>query len=375
MEILIYIFSFLLLVSVVVFLHELGHYYFAKRYGVKVTRFLICGLPFFGLDKEFIGWTDKSGTRWSIGYFPLGGFVDFFGSNDMLLNQEEIKKKYSSEEQKFLLQNKKTYQKILFAFGGPLANFLTAIIIFSFISIFIGKDFSPALVSNVTDNSPAQEAGILAGDKIIKINGHEVISVRDVTKFISISLTKSINVVVERDGAKKTFDIIPMYIEDNRQITSRKKAKRRVIGISLVTPQNKNYLERLGLSKALYFALKDLIFLSKYTLIHFGNLLIGKVDPTNLSGPIGIAQLSGELIQIGFIPFLLLMAHLSISLGLINLFPIPVLDGGHIMFFVIEKILGRPIKKETLEFLFRIGMSLLIFLMFFTFYVDIINFS
>lgn len=375
MEILIYIFSFLLLVSVIVFLHELGHYYFAKRYGVKVTRFLICGLPFFGLDKELIGWTDKSGTRWSIGYFPLGGFVDFFGSNDMLLNQEDIKKKYSSEDQKFLLQNKKTYQKVLFAFGGPLANFLTAIIIFSFISIFIGKDFSPAIVSGVTENSPAQKAGILTGDKIIKINGHEVVGVSDVSRLITISLSDSIGVSVERNGAKEIFNITPMYIEDDQQIISRKSAKRKVIGISLAPPKKDEYFEKLGPSKAIYYAVKETVFLSKYILIHLGNLIIGKADLANLSGPIGIAQVSGELIKIGFIPFLLLMAHLSVSLGLLNLLPIPVLDGGHIMFFTLEKILGRPLKKETLEFLFRIGMSLLIMLMFFTFYIDIINFS
>ena len=138
-----YLIPFLLLISVIVFIHEYGHYYFARRYGVRVTRFLVFGLPFLGLDKELFGWTDKHGTRWSIGYFPLGGFVDIFGSRDYLLTKEEIEKKYKPEDRKYLLQTKKIYQKILFAFGGPLANFLTAILIYSMFSLFVEKILPP----------------------------------------------------------------------------------------------------------------------------------------------------------------------------------------------------------------------------------------
>tara|TARA_Y100000590_G_scaffold358249_1_gene413512 strand:- start:130 stop:1254 length:1125 start_codon:yes stop_codon:yes gene_type:complete len=371
-----YIIPFILLLSIIVFIHEYGHYYFAKRYGVKVTRFLIFGLPFAGLDKELIGFTDKSGTRWSIGYFPLGGFVDIFGSRDPFITKKEIQEKYTPEEQSYLLQTKKPYQKILFAFGGPLANFLTAIIIFSMISIFVGKDFTPATISSINEDGPAEKAGLMINDRIIGINGHKIISINDVPKLISISLSKEIEIEVIRNNAKKSYLVKPEYIKDETPINlKRKNSKRRIIGIGISALNNKIEFKKIGPAKAIYYAVSDTLFMCKYILIHIGNLLIGKADISNLSGPIGIAQISGEVVKLGFLPFLMLIAHISISLGLVNLLPIPVLDGGHIMFYTLEKILGRPLKRKTQEFLFRIGFAILMTLMFFTFYVDFVNYS
>ena len=371
-----YIISFILLLSIIVFIHEYGHYYFAKRYGVKVTRFLIFGLPFAGLDKELIGFTDKSGTRWSIGYFPLGGFVDIFGSRDPFITKKEIQEKYTPEEQSYLLQTKKPYQKILFAFGGPLANFLTAIIIFSMISIFVGKDFTPATISSINEDGPAEKAGLMINDRIIGINGHKIISINDVPKLISISLSKEVEIEIIRNNAKKSYLVKPEYIKDETPINlKRKNSKRRIIGIGISALNNKIEFKKIGPAKAIYYAVSDTLFMCKYILIHIGNLLIGKADISNLSGPIGIAQISGEVVKLGFLPFLILIAHISISLGLVNLLPIPVLDGGHIMFYTLEKILGRPLKRKTQEFLFRIGFTILMTLMFFTFYVDFLNYS
>ncbi len=371
-----YIISFILLLSIIVFIHEYGHYYFAKRYGVKVTRFLIFGLPFAGLDKELIGFTDKSGTRWSIGYFPLGGFVDIFGSRDPFITKKEIQEKYTPEEQSYLLQTKKPYQKILLAFGGPLANFLTAIIIFSMISIFVGKDFTPATISSINEDGPAEKAGLMINDRIIGINGHKIISINDVPKLISISLSKEIEIEVIRNNAKKSYLVKPEYIKDETPINlKRKNSKRRIIGIGISALNNKIEFKKIGPAKAIYYAVSDTLFMCKYILIHIGNLLIGKADISNLSGPIGIAQISGEVVKLGFLPFLMLIAHISISLGLVNLLPIPVLDGGHIMFYTLEKILGRPLKRKIQEFLFRIGFVILMTLMFFTFYVDFVNYS
>ena len=371
-----YIIPFILLLSIIVFIHEYGHYYFAKRYGVKVTRFLIFGLPFAGLDKELIGFTDKSGTRWSIGYFPLGGFVDIFGSRDPFITKKEIQEKYTPEEQSYLLQTKKPYQKILLAFGGPLANFLTAIIIFSMISIFVGKDFTPATISSINEDGPAEKAGLMINDRIIGINGHKIISINDVSKLISISLSKEVEIEIIRNNAKKSYLVKPEYIKDETPINlKRKNSKRRIIGIGISALNNKIEFKKIGPAKAIYYAVSDTLFMCKYILIHIGNLLIGKADISNLSGPIGIAQISGEVVKLGFLPFLMLIAHISISLGLVNLLPIPVLDGGHIMFYTLEKILGRPLKRKTQEFLFRIGFTILMTLMFFTFYVDFLNYS
>ena len=371
-----YIIPFVFLLSVVVFLHEFGHYYFARKYGVKVTRFLIFGLPFAGLDKELIGFTDKSGTRWSIGYFPLGGFVDIFGSRDPFITKKEIEEKYTPEEQSYLLQTKKSYQKILVAFGGPLANFLTAILIFASLSMFVGKDFTPATISSLIKDGPAEKAGLMVNDVITEVNGHKIVGIRDVSKLISISLSKEIEVKVNRNEIEETVVVMPEYIKDESGITSkRKNAKRRIIGIQLAPLNNEVDFKKLGPAMAFYYAVGDTLFMCKYILIHIGNLLIGKADVSGLSGPVGIAQISGDVAKLGLLPFILLIAHISISLGLVNLLPIPVLDGGHIMFYSLEKILGRPVKRKTQEFLFRIGFAVLMTLMCFTFYVDFLNFA
>ena len=221
--------SFLILISIVVFIHELGHYYFARKYGVKVTRFLIFGLPFFGLDKELLGWTDKNGTRWSIGFFPLGGFVDIFGSKDYLSTKEEIEKKYKLEDHKYLLQSKKIYQKILFALGGPLANFLTAIIIFFMVAMFAGKAFSPAIILKVKENSPAEKAGLMPKDQIVKINNSKIDSVFDVSRMIMITTSESIKIDAMRNGNEKSFIVTPKYIPVDNLDSSISKRKRRII--------------------------------------------------------------------------------------------------------------------------------------------------
>tara|TARA_Y100000590_G_C15632968_1_gene981895 strand:- start:228 stop:1346 length:1119 start_codon:yes stop_codon:yes gene_type:complete len=365
-----YILPFIVLISVVVFIHEYGHYYFARKYGVKVTRFLIFGLPFLGLDKELFGWTDKSGTRWSIGFFPLGGFVDIFGSRDYLLTNEEIEKKYSFEERKYLLQSKKIYQKILFALGGPLANFLTAIIIFFMVAMFVGKDFSPAMINKVAENSPAENAGLMPNDQIIKINNSKIDSILDVSRMILITTSESIKIDIIRKGNEKSFVVTPKYISDVNLDSSKSKRKRRIIGITLTTPNGKLEPIKLGPANAIYYSIKETLFLCKWTSIHIWHLISGQGDVNNLSGPIGIAKMSGEVAKGGLIPFIQFIALISISLGFINLLPIPVLDGGHIMFFCFEKILGRPVKRKTQETLFQIGFVLLMTMMFFAFYID-----
>ena len=362
---------FLALISVVVFIHEYGHYYFARKYGLKVTRFLIFGLPFLGLDKELFGWTDKNGTRWSIGFFPLGGFVDIFGSRDFLLTKEEIEKKYRIEDQKYLLQSKKIYQKILFAFGGPLANFLTAIIIYTSVAMFFGKDFTPAIIAEVMENSPANEAGLMPNDQINKIGNSKIDGITDVSRMILISVSETIKIDVIRDGNEKSFIVTPKYIPVTDLNSSKSKRKQRIIGIKMAPPPNGELtIIKLGPTKAIYYSIKETLFLCKWTSVHIWHLISGKGDVNNLSGPVGIAKATGEVAKIGFIPFIQFMAFISISLGFVNLLPIPVLDGGHIMFFCLEKILGRPVKRETQELLYRIGFTLLIIMTFFALYID-----
>ena len=195
-----FVIPFMILILVVVFIHEYGHYYFAKRYGVGVTDFSI------GFGKEIFGWNDKSGTRWKICWIPLGGYVKFFGDRNVFsqADQEELLKKYKNEDQKKLFVTKPLYQRSLIVAGGPVANFILAIFIFLFIYMFVGKDFTPAVIDEVQKNSPAEISGMKKNDVILEIDNTKVESILDVSKLIAMSTSEYIDFKVQ-DMKKKSY--------------------------------------------------------------------------------------------------------------------------------------------------------------------------
>ena len=366
----IYLLSFLILFSFIVIIHEYGHYYFAKKAGAKVEQFFIFGLPYFNLNKEFFGWNDKDGTRWSIGYVPIGGYVKTLGAEDYHLSQEEIDEKYPKKDQNLLIYNKKYYQKFLFAIGGPLANFLSAILVFSLIFIFIGKDITPFSINEVIKGSPAEKAGLVAGDKILSIDGNKVENLNDVSKYIRTSTGNNIEIIIKRYSENKKILVQPDVIIDQNNLIQ-KKIKKRVIGIVVSHSTDEIVKKKFGPIEAILLSIKEVYFVCKQILIFIGQLLIGKADISQLSGPVGIAKMTGEAAKLGFLTFVTFFAYISISLGLMNLLPIPLLDGGIIVLFTIEKIIGGKIKKEYLEIYARIGLTLIMFLTIFAFYVDL----
>ena len=356
---------FLVLILVVVFIHEYGHFYFAKKYGVGVTDFSI------GFGKELFGWNDKSGTRWKICLLPLGGYVKFFGDRNVFSqsDHEEVLKKYNEKDQKKLFILKPLYQRSLIVFGGPLANFLLAIVIFACIYMFVGKDFTPAVINEVQKDSPAQEAGIIENDVILEIDGNEVKSILDVSKFISLSTSEFINFKVSRIDEEILLKVKPNIIDSDDGLGNT--IKKRVVGIKLSPYNNQVNHVKLGPAKAIYYSISEVYFVTTSTLKYMGSIIAGSGDSSQLGGPIRIAKITGQVAEFGIVPFLSIMAYISISLGLINLFPIPLLDGGHLMFYAFEKILGRPLSQKTQEGFFRIGMFLLLFLMFFATFNDL----
>ena len=360
-----YILPFLLLILVVVFIHEYGHYYFAKRYGVGVTDFSI------GFGKEIFGWNDKSGTRWKICWIPLGGYVKFFGDRNVFsqADQEKILEKYDANERKKLFVLKPLYQRALIVFGGPLANFLLAIVIFFSIYTFIGKDFTSAVINEVQKDSPAMLGGLKENDIILEIDGNEVKSIMDVSKFITLSITDVIDFKVKRSYDELLLKVKPKIIlsEDNLG----NKINKRIVGIKLGPYNNEINHVKLGPAQAIYHAAYEVYYVSISSLKYVGGMIIGKADTSQLGGPIRIAKISGQVAEFGVLAFISMMAYISISLGLVNLFPIPMLDGGHLMFYAFEKILGRPLSQKTQEGFFRIGMFLLLSLMFFTTFNDL----
>ena len=365
MEILTFIIPFLVLITVVVFIHEYGHYYFARLYGVGVTDFSI------GFGKEIFGFNDKFGTRWKFCAIPLGGYVKFFGDRNVFsaVEQEKLLKKYNKEDQKKLFVTKPLYQRSLVVAAGPIANFIVAIIIFSFIYMFAGKDFTPAQINDVQKNSPAYTAGIKKDDVILSINKNKVQSILDVPTYINASTKKIIEIKVFRNNKEITIPVEPKTILDQDSLGN--KSNKKIIGIKISPLNNEFDRQKLGPTKAIFYAIKETWFVIKTSFEFIASLFRGNGNTDQLGGPIKIAKITGQVAQHGFIAFLSITAYISISLGFINLFPIPMLDGGHLMFYAFEKILGRPLKQKTQEGFYRIGLLLLFSLMFFTTFNDI----
>ncbi len=360
-----YILPFIVLILIVVFIHEYGHYYFAKKYGVGVTDFSI------GFGQEIFGWNDKSGTRWKICWIPLGGYVKFFGDRNVYsqADHKEILEKYNEEEQKKLFILKPLYQRTLIVFGGPLANFLLALVIFFSIYTFVGKDFTPAVINEVQKDSPAMTGGLKQNDVILEIDGNKVESIMDVSKFITMSTDEIIDFKIKRSYDELILKVKPNIVPGEDNLGN--KLNKRIVGIKLGAYNNEINHVKLGPAQAIYHAAHEVYYVGVSSLKYIGAMIFGKADTSQLGGPIRIAKISGQVAEFGVLAFISMMAYISISLGLVNLFPIPMLDGGHLMFYAFEKVLGRPLSQKTQEGFFRIGLFLLISLMFFTTFNDL----
>ncbi len=364
-----FVLPFIVLILVVVFIHEYGHYYFAKKYGVGVTDFSI------GFGREIFGWNDKSGTRWKICWIPLGGYVKFFGDRNVFSqsDQEKIIAKYNEVDRKKLFVLKPLYQRSLIVAAGPIANFILATVIFLFIYMFVGKDFTPAVINEVKKDSPAEIAGFKKNDVILEIDRTKVKSILEVSKLIALSTSEYINFKILRYDQDIFLKVKPNVVETEDNLGN--KINKKMIGIQLGAYNNEINHVKLGPAKALYYSLNEVFFVTTSTLKYLGSILTGTGDSSQLGGPIRIAKVTGQVAEFGVIPFLSLMAYISISLGLINLFPIPLLDGGHLMFYGFEKLLGRPLSQKTQEGFFRIGMFLILSLMFFATFNDLKDFG
>ena len=360
-----YLIPFLILIMIVVFVHEYGHYYFAKRYGVGITDFSI------GFGREIFGWNDKSGTRWKICWIPLGGYVKFFGDRNVFsqTEQQEVVDKYSEEDKNKLFILKPLYQRSLIVAAGPLANFVLAILIFTMINLFVGKDMTPAIIAEVQKDSPAFYSGFKKNDKILLINNKKVESILQVSTFINISTSEIIEFKILRNDQEFFLSVKPNLVLSEDALGN--SVKKRMIGIKLSLLNNEFQKQPLGPSKALYYSIKEVWFVTVTSLNYLGKIIIGSGDSSQLGGPIKIAKITGQVAEYGIIPFLSIMAYISISLGLINLFPIPMLDGGHLMFYFFEKVLGRPLSQKIQEGSFRIGLLLLFSLRFFVTFNDL----
>ena len=354
------IIPFIILISVVVFVHEYGHYYYAKKYGVKVTDFSI------GFGKELFGWTDKDGTRWKVCLIPLGGYVKFFGDTNAASQPEKLSS-FSENEKTHLLATKKLYQRAIIVSAGPIANFVLALVIFSCVYMFFGKDFSVPVIQDVKIDSPADKAGLKKGDQIIGINNKKINDFDELRIAIIEAGTSEISITAIRDEQKLNFNLAPELVEVENIF--KEKMKLPTIGVIATDIQH----HQLNIFQSFAKANIETWQISNSILKTLKELLIGKRSIKELSGPVKIAQYSGKTIELGIMMVLWFGAMISINLGVMNLLPIPMLDGGHLLFYLIEAIIGRPINVKVQEIAFRIGFAILISLMIFTTINYIVN--
>ena len=360
-----YVVPFVVVLRILVFVHELGHFAVARMCGVKDDVFSI------GFGKELWGRRDKQGTYWKIAAVPLGGYCQFLGDDDASSAGDGKASELSEEEKKFTFQYQSPAKKLVIALAGPVSNYLFAILIFAGIFFFLGKINFPPVVGEVFENSAAAKAGIVANDRILTINGNKIDSFYDIRKEVDLTVGNEVVVELLRDGReiRLQFPLIEMEVpEANGEMT-----KRPMLGVKSVNVIELDH-EKLSLPQSLKEAFMEAWNVTEATLRGVGQMITGKRSGEEIGGVIRIAEMSGDISkQNGILDLVVFMALLSINLGLINLFPIPVLDGGHIVIYLAEIAVGKEINTQIKDALFKVGFSLIIALMIFATWNDFVR--
>lgn len=351
--------AFIFVILVIVFVHEYGHYYVAKICGVKVEVFSI------GLGKMLWSYQDKAGTLWKICILPIGGYVKMFGDRNIASEQDDaLLASMSPQEKSMSFHFKSVYQKIAIVAAGPLANYLLAFVIFVFLSFQFGVVKSSNQIKNVEEKSPAHLAGLLPGDKILSMNGKEIKNFMDIQDFLVLNQNKKITIEYERNNHVLETELTPVPVMNEAEGQATKKFKIGIMSADLK-------FERLDLFDAAKHSLQQIYKLSVMTLEVIKQMIFGERDTSELGGPIKIAYYSGVSAKNGIYGILAFIGLLSLNLGLMNLLPIPMLDGGHLLFYFIEAALGKPVPLRIQQVSFRIGMVILISLFFFAIFNDL----
>jgi len=356
---------FLIVLGLVVFIHELGHFLVARWNGVAVEAFSI------GFGPEIAGFYDKQGTRWRVAWIPLGGYVKFLGDeNAASMPSHEAAANVSPEDRARMFQFKPVGARAMVVAAGPVANFLLALVIFAGLFMAYGKTVIEPRVDEVVAGSPAQEAGFQPGDLILSIEGDQIESFEEMVRIVGLSAEQPLDVVVQRAGDQKTLTVTPELVETESRFGTAKIAR---IGIRGAAERSDVIVKTYGPVEAVGKSFEETFFWMKQPIIFIGELIGGRASADQLGGPVRIAQMSKEVASIGIPELLRWTAIISISIGLINLFPIPVLDGGHLVFYGIEAIRGRPLNEKAQEIGFRIGMALVLMLMVFVTWNDVVQ--
>ncbi len=357
-----YIIPFICLLGVLVFVHEFGHYIVAKFCGVKVDEFSI------GFGKKIWGFRDRSGTEWKLSVIPLGGYCKFLGDGDES-SSSNTSENISEEDKKYAFAFQNPFKKLAIVIAGPAANYLFAIVVFASIFYFIGKIDFPPIVGEVVKGGAAEQAGIIKGDRILKVNGKDVSSFSELQQEVDMHRAEKISIELKRNdkiiNLKFPLKMLPADGEINKSDEPRPMLGIRSLNIVEIDVVKVPFWTAVG------DAFAETWRITEVTLRGVGQIFSGKRDADEVGGIVRIAEMSGDISrESGLIDFVIFMALLSINLGLINLFPIPLLDGGHVIIYLIEIITGRELNENFKDYVFKFGLFLILSLMLFATYND-----
>jgi regulator of sigma E protease len=357
------ILSFLLVIGPLIFIHELGHYFAGRWFGVKADAFSI------GFGREILGWTDKRGTRWKVGWLPLGGYVKFAGDMNPASQPSKEWLSLPAEERAQTFQAKPVWQRFIIVAAGPFVNFLFAIIVFTAFFAVLGQPRTPNVVPGVQPGSAAERAGLQKGDRIISINGSEIGRFEDIAGYVQIRPRTPLEIGIERGGQQRVVRTV-----SDAAVASDKFGNKAEIGrLGVLWPGQVR--ESLPVHAAVGAAIRQTGNVVQTMVVTLGQLVVGDRSIKEMGGPLKIAQYSGQQASMGWIDFILFMTLISINLGFINLLPIPMLDGGHLLFYTIEGVRRKPLGPDAQEWAFRTGLAALLALMIFVTLNDLASFG
>ena len=361
-----YLIPFLFVLTIVVFFHELGHFVVARWAGVKVLTFSL------GFGPELVGFNDRHGTRWKISAIPLGGYVKFFGDDsEASTSSPDALANMSEEERAGSFHHKKVGSRAAIVAAGPVANFILAIVIFAGLFTFLGKPSTSARVDKVEAGSAAAAAGFQVGDVVTTIDGTAIDSFSDMQRIVGIRAGEKLTFTVKRGNSTVQLQGTPELKEVKDPFGNAHKLG--VLGITRSMSPGDITTERVDPATAVWLGVKETWFVVDRTLAYIGGVFTGREAADQVGGPLRIAQISGQVATFGLAALVHLAAVLSISIGLLNLFPVPLLDGGHLLFYAVEAVRGRPLSERAQEMGFRIGLGLVLMLMVFATYNDILH--
>lgn len=356
-----YIVPFLVVLTVLVFVHELGHYLVARWCRVRIEVFSI------GFGPEIFGWNDRAGTRWKFSLVPLGGYVKMFGDADPASMPSSELPAMTEAERAVSFHYKRLPQRAAVVSAGPIANFIFAIVVLSALFATVGQPFTPAQVGQVQPGSAAEAGGVKPGDVFLAIDGQSVERFEDVQRLVRLNAGTPMTLLLRRGDNEVTLSVTPKVTS----ITDRF-GNTHQLGLLGIEHSGVEYVRRDPAS-AILRAGTETMNMTTGTLVAVWQMVIGARTADDIGGPLRIAQMSGEVAQGGVVALLWFMAVLSINLGLINLFPIPVLDGGHLLFYAAEAIRGKPLGHRAQEYGFRLGLALVLTLMIFATWNDLVH--